>query len=247
MTEPRADGSFRRDRTRAADQVTQDLRLQILSGAVTRGTRLPSEKELAVHYDVSPPTVREALRALAAMSLIEVRHGTGSFVIADTAGLLASAMEAVVRLEGVDILSILDVAEALFLKAVRLGVKAAGDDELDALQKAAGRFEPGLEGPDLAAALSAFLKSLVAVSHNPLLIGMSGFLIDTQIALAQESGRRSPVVWQRIAGELVDERKAVADALRARDVKAAESTLLAYLQRGRDLVTANNANQRAGR
>lgn len=246
MAELQGTVPFRRARTRAADQVTEDVRLQILSGAVPRGTRLPSEKELAVRYDVSAPTVREALRALSAMSLIEVRHGTGAFVIADTARLLASAMEAVVRLEGVDILGILDISEALFVKAVRLGVLAAEETDLEALAVAAGRLASGPAGADFAAALDAFLKALVALSHNPLLIGLSGFLIDTQIALAQESGRRSPAVWQRIAGELDDERMVLVAALRARDTQAAEQALLVYLQRGRDLVRLNEANSRVG-
>jgi len=227
MTEILAGSSFRRDRARAADQVTDDLRLQILSGSLARGTRLPSEKELAVHYDVSSPTIREALRALSAMSLIEVRHGSGTFVIAETARLLSSAMEAVVRLERVDILSILDISEALFIKAVRRGAVEATKPDLSA---------------DFSGALSDFLKAMVAVSHNPLLIGLCGFLIDTQVTLAQDSGRRSPALWQRIAGELIGERKAVVAALEAGDSDAAEAAVVTYMRRGYQLVRENLAN-----
>lgn len=242
MTEILAGSSFRRDRARAADQVTDDLRLQILSGSLARGTRLPSEKELAVHYDVSSPTIREALRALSAMSLIEVRHGSGTFVIAETARLLSSAMEAVVRLERVDILSILDISEALFIKAVRRGAVEATKPDLSALRAAADRFEPGSDGVDFSGALSDFLKAMVAVSHNPLLIGLCGFLIDTQVTLAQDSGRRSPALWQRIAGELIGERKAVVAALEAGDSDAAEAAVVTYMRRGYQLVRENLAN-----
>ncbi len=239
MTEGLTSSPFRRDRTRAADQVLDDLRLQILSGRLVRGTRLPSEKELAAHYDVSSPTVREALRALSAMSLVEVRHGSGTFVIAETARLLSTAMAAVVQLERVDILGILDVSEALFITAMRLGVSAATEEDLSALRRATGRFEPDSDGADFAGALNDFLKALVEVSHNPLLIGMSGFLIDTQIALAQDSGRRSPALWQRIAGELIGERKAILEALETRDSDAAEATVVTYMQRARKLVREN--------
>ncbi len=242
MTEILASSSFRRDRARAADQVTDDLRLQILSGSLVRGTRLPSEKELATHYDVSSPTIREALRALSAMSLIEVRHGSGAFVIAETAKLLSSAMEAVVRLERVDILSILDISEALFIKAVRCGAVEATKPDLIALRAAADRFEPGSEGADFSGALSNFLKAMVAVSHNPLLIGLCGFLIDTQVTLAQDSGRRSPALWQRIAGELIGERKEVVAALEAGDSDAAEAAVVTYMRRGYQLVRENLAN-----
>lgn len=239
MSDMWGDRSFRRDRASAADQVLEDLRLQILSGRLTRGTRLPSEKQLAAHYDVSSPTVREALRALSAMNLVEVRHGSGTYVSAETGKMLASAMNAVVQLMQVDILAILDVAEALYVKAVRLGVQSATDSDIEGLRAAANRFQPRSEGSDLAGALSDFLKGLVGASHNPLLVSLSGFLIDAQITLAQESARSSPSMWQRIAGELIAERAAIVDAVEARDGDAAEAAVMTYMRRGRHLVERN--------
>ena len=241
MNEVWGDGSFRRDRSGAADQVLEDLRLQILSGRLTRGTRLPSEKQLAAHYDVSSPTVREALRALSAMNLVEVRHGSGAFVSAETGKMLASAMTAVVQLMQVDIVAILDVSEALYVKAVQLAADSATDADIGALRDAADRFQPSSEGADFAGALSDFLKGLIGISHNPLLISLSGFLIDAQIRLAQDSARRSPSMWRRIAGELIAERMAIVDALEERDTAAAEAAVLAYMKRGRDLVQQNLA------
>lgn len=228
--------AFRRDRSGAADQVSDDLRLQILSGRLTRGTRLPSEKQLAAHYDVSSPTVREALRGLSAMNLIEVKHGSGAFVSAETEKMLASAMAAVVQLMQVDIVGILEVSEALYVKAVQLAANSATDADIAALRGAADRFHPRSEGAEFASALTDFLKGLVGISHNPLLISLSGFLIDAQIALAQDSARKSPSMWQRIAGRLIAERKAIVDALEDRDYDAAEAAVLTYLKRGRDLV-----------
>lgn len=227
---------FRRDRSRAADQVFEDLRRQIISGRLQRGDRLPSEKEMAAHYDVSGPTIREALRALSSMSLIEIRHGSGTFVSAETAKLLSSAMTAVVQLERVDLLSILDVSEALYLKAVRRAGEFATAEDLRALRAAADRFDPAGRDMDYAEALAAFLHALVAVSHNPLLISLSGFLIDTQIALAVETGKRSPTAWREIAGGLVGERNAIVDALEAGESVAAEAALLGYTHRAEELV-----------
>lgn len=239
MSDVWGDGSFRRDRSGAADQVLDDLRLQILSGRLTRGTRLPSEKKLAAHYDVSSPTVREALRALSAMDLVEVRHGSGTFVSAETGKMLASAMNAVVQLMKVDIIAILDVSEALYVKAVQLAAESATDADIAALRDAADRLHRGSEDADLAGALTDFLKGLVAISHNPLLISLSGFLIDAQMTLVHESVRDSPSMWQRIAGELIAERQAIVDALQERDTMAAEAAVMAYLKRGRDLIQRN--------
>jgi DNA-binding FadR family transcriptional regulator len=234
---------YQRDRTGAADQVLHDLRRRILSGDLPRGTRLPSEKELAAYYQVSSPTIREATRALSAMSLVDVRHGAGTFVTADASTLMAAAMTAVVELENIDLLSILELSETLYQQAVSLAIDVADDDDIKALREAAERFD-SVKDDAFAPALEAFLKALVATSHNRLLIALSTYLIETQISLARGVARDSPSVWKRVAGQLVEERLAVVRALEARDRAAATEAITVYLGRGRQLVRQNATNGR---
>jgi DNA-binding FadR family transcriptional regulator len=61
-------------------QIADQIRGQILNGAVNAGQQLPSERELAQSLGVSRPTVREALIALEVAGLVEVRVGVGAFV-----------------------------------------------------------------------------------------------------------------------------------------------------------------------
>jgi DNA-binding FadR family transcriptional regulator len=218
-----------------------DLRGQILSGSLARGTRLPSEKELAAHYQVSSPTIREAVRALSAMSLVEVRHGAGTFVTAEVGELMSLAMTAIVELEDIGLPSILDLSEAFYRKAVELAVTEASDEELASLRAAAGAFTTKMDNTEFAVALRGFLLGLVAISHNRLLSTIAGFLIESQITLAQAVAARSPSAWQKIAGQLIEERVAIADALLARDPSAADVALRKYMQRGRDLVRKHAA------
>ncbi|MCZ6569741.1 MAG: GntR family transcriptional regulator [Deltaproteobacteria bacterium] len=62
------------------DGVTTRLRELILSGELPAGDRLPNERELAESLGVNRSSVREALKRLEFLELIEVRHGQGSFV-----------------------------------------------------------------------------------------------------------------------------------------------------------------------
>lgn len=61
-------------------QIADQIRDQILNGAVEAGRQLPSERDLATSLGVSRPTVREALIALEVAGLVEVRVGAGAFV-----------------------------------------------------------------------------------------------------------------------------------------------------------------------
>lgn len=62
------------------DGVAERLRDLILSGALPAGDRLPNERELAGSLGVNRSSVREALKRLEFLELIDVRHGQGSFV-----------------------------------------------------------------------------------------------------------------------------------------------------------------------
>jgi len=65
---------------RRSDGVVERLRSLILTGAYAPGTRLPNERELTEKLRVNRASVREALKRLEFLELIEVRHGQGSFV-----------------------------------------------------------------------------------------------------------------------------------------------------------------------
>src|SRR6478735_790990 len=68
--------------SRLYDRVAKGVAAQIANGEFAIGERLPSERELALNYGVSRPTVREAVFALELDGLVEVRKGVGVFTIA---------------------------------------------------------------------------------------------------------------------------------------------------------------------
>jgi DNA-binding FadR family transcriptional regulator len=234
-----ASGGFRRERVSAADQVLDDLRSKILAGSLKRAAKLPSEKELASYYHVSSPTVREAIRALSAMGLVEVRHGSGTYVVAESSALMSQAMTAVVELEDIDLLSIFELSATLYQQAMIMAMDIASDEEILELRRAAQRFETAMQGDEFAAALEDFLLTFVGLSHNRLLIAMSAFLIETQIKLARASASMEPVIWKRIAGNLIRERLAMVEALESRNRDAGVEAVRAYMGRGQELVREN--------
>lgn len=61
-------------------QIAEQLAEAISSGELAAGSRLPSERDLAARFDVSRPTIREALIALEVSELVEIRSGSGVYV-----------------------------------------------------------------------------------------------------------------------------------------------------------------------
>ena len=79
------------------DRVFEQLRSQILSGAIPAGDRLPNERELSDAMGVNRQVVREAVKRLEFLELVEVRHGQGTFVQSLSASSALQVVEGLLR------------------------------------------------------------------------------------------------------------------------------------------------------
>ena len=114
-----ADGRPRRPATQT-DAVIDGVRAMIRTGALTAGARLPVEKDLAADLGVSRGSLREGVRALVALGILETRQGDGTYV---------TSLEPHRLLGSVNVLADLPAsAQDVHLAAVRraLEVEAAG-------------------------------------------------------------------------------------------------------------------------
>ena len=86
-------------RVRTFDDVLDQLREAILSGRIRPGERLPGERQLCEEFGVGRPTLREALRSLEAVGMIEVRPGKGggSYAVTPSESTLGDALASLVE------------------------------------------------------------------------------------------------------------------------------------------------------
>ena len=66
--------------TKVYEQVIEQIKSKIKSGEIKKGDRLPSEREMAESIGVSRASVREAIRALEVVGLVESRQGAGNYI-----------------------------------------------------------------------------------------------------------------------------------------------------------------------
>ena len=207
-------------RGRVADQIIGLLQAQIGDGTFPRGSKLPSERELAERYEVSSPTVREALRALTAMGLVEVRHGSGAYVAATSEGLLDGALAMLVQLESVGVLDLINLLEVLNLYVGDLAVTQADDADVHRVLAAAEATAHAASVDEVNAAITEFLVAFVACAHQPLLDAICGFLVRMVIRIETSSNpARSARYWQRWSADTSVYRIAVARAREQRDAE----------------------------
>jgi DNA-binding FadR family transcriptional regulator len=156
--------------SRASTDVIAQIREAILSGRYVQGDRLPTEREMARQFGVSRVTVRDALRALEAGGLIEIRVGGqgGPYVRGPDTALLAENLRTHLHLQGSTFRELAEARLALETTAARLAAERATEEDLMALRNA---LEPA--GSNGTATLSVdFHEALVRASHNGALATM---------------------------------------------------------------------------
>lgn len=230
MDQPRVNGTAPRTISRgtAADRIADDLRSRIVAGEIPRGSKLPTERELCASYGVSAITLRAALRSLATMNLIEVRHGVGSFVTVATDDLVAEAMRSLIQLDHITATEILSVLGAMNGFAAELAAGRASDADIDRMDALLDDVENGTSIRAVTESLGEFLDALARASGNPLLVSLCRFLSGLQISLARELAGGSFGDWQRLTRHLAVQRREIVRAIRARDADAARGAAVAY-------------------
>lgn len=228
----------RLDRGNAAEQIFVDLRSQILAGRFPRGTKLPSEKQLAEAYGVSGPTVREAIRGLTTVHLIEVQHGRGAYVTANASQLVDVSLSSMIQMERVNIRQVLGVLGALNCYAAEL---AATHVDIGRVQEMRGILEEiagATESGQIADGFLRFTETLAAASGNPLLIAFCKFLAGIQIRLARELSGDSFEVWRKTASKLAKDRKRLVEAIAGGHPEEAREAARAFHDRALTAICA---------
>ena len=226
-------------RVKVVDLMIESLRQDIVTGRLPHGGRLPSEKELSDQFGVSQPTVREALRALETLGLVDVLHGSGTFARGQGDYALASALQTLVQLNNVDIIEILSVRQVLGRFSIQLASRNADADDLAEIEACYERFadiDKITELSDVIALIVNFQKALSTASHSPLLQSLEAFLmvLITEVQVVSLEGR-DVEFWRSRALEFQPHRSAIVKGLRSGDPAKALEAMDAYLEAQRSL------------
>jgi GntR family transcriptional repressor for pyruvate dehydrogenase complex len=158
------------------DVVIQGIKRMITSGELTAGSRLPIEKDLAVALSVSRGSLREGVRALAIMGVLETRQGAGTYVTSLDPNLLLAPMGFMVDLQTpVNSAHLQSVRRVLESEAVSRAAMRISDSDLaeatgilDGIESAVFR-DDALDHEAIMDADIAFHRIIARAAANPAL------------------------------------------------------------------------------
>ena len=208
-------------------QIARAIRDAIISGALPVDERLPSEAELSEHFAVSRPTVREALKRLAAQSLIRTQRGAtgGAFVnrlrYEDAYGQQITTSTLLLSMNDVSFATACEARYALERACAPLAAQRRSADHLATMRAEIHRQgQPGLSDEAFCASDVTFHRALVDAADNPVL--------SYQLAGAVEA--MQPLMnmitfTARSREQIIALHVGIADALEARDGAATDHIL----------------------
>lgn len=122
---------------RAYDRIVQRVQEGILRGELVRGQKLPTEREMRRDFGVSRGAVRDAMRVLGTMGLVEARQGSGNYVRNDPVPVVSRALTLSVTPDEDAVQHLFEFRESLETLAARLAAAHRSTAQLEAIRREA--------------------------------------------------------------------------------------------------------------
>ena len=208
---------------------------EILEGRLKRGDQIESDRELAKKLNVGRSAVREALKVLDVLGMIDIRLGQGTYITSRETNFFSVPLSWSLFLDGTQVKSILQVRGALELRAVQLAAQCEDKNKLDKLTDIYYRmqktFQKSKDTDNLQHALQETLNAdiefhtcIAECSGNPIILSM---LTTIRNFLKRVSGTGMVDAEQLQA--VVEEHQKLYGAIISGNVDAATQTMMKHL------------------
>jgi GntR family transcriptional regulator, transcriptional repressor for pyruvate dehydrogenase complex len=211
---------------RLSDKVAELLLETILSKGLQPGDRLPSERELGDQFGVSRTVIREAVRALAAKGLIDVRTGSGLRVAAVDGSTVSESMSLYLRGGAVDYPKVHEVRKTLEVEIAGLAADRATKEDIAAMREIGERMEELVETDVEEASLLdlEFHRAIAVATDNDLYLLLLDSIGEALLEVRRDNLRQPPAVADALASH-----RAILDGIAARDTEGARRAMSEHL------------------
>lgn len=230
-------------RTKVYAEVASQISRLIEEGRLKPGDRLPPERDLAEVFGVSRTSVRDAIRVLEMLGLVEPRHGEGTVVRqVPIDAIVRPLADAVVSSKDLTA-DLFDMRKMLEPPLARAAALRATAEDLDALREILARQAERTQAGEIAIAEdTAFHYRIATAAKNQVVLRLMDVIMD----LLRESRTRSLQVRGRPARSLAGHRRIFA-AIQARDPGTAAEAMRIHIEEIESLHSRRGGNASARR
>jgi GntR family transcriptional repressor for pyruvate dehydrogenase complex len=218
--------------TRIYEEIIRQVKHMIGEGRLKSGDQLPPERDLAEKFVVSRTSVREALRALESLGLVEIRPGEGTFVREVSVETLIEPLALVMASQRAALSELFEARRLLEPSIAALAARRATPDEISEMERILEEQSKEVAGGRTGLSQDAAFHSAIGVAaHNRAVTRIAHAVMDL-LAQIREESLNTPGRPNR---SHEDHRRILA-AIAARDPAAATQAMLDHLEAVEGLV-----------
>lgn len=205
--------------------IIEQVQNMIITGELNRGDKLPSERVLSGQFNVSRASIREALRSLEILGIIESRQGEGNFVRKTTENQWLEPLSVTFKLNNGTFNEILEMRQILETEAARLASERINNDEKKLLIELMDSIRNTPHEAEKANYDRSFHQLIAEASNNLLIAAVMGSITAILRNFIKEA-RESINIWSQDPALLIEQHQKICDSIvdgRSEDAAAAMS------------------------
>ncbi|MGG3842936.1 FadR/GntR family transcriptional regulator [Anoxybacillus kestanbolensis] len=212
------------------EEVAEAILHMIQTGQLKPGDKLDSVQQLAENFQVGRAAIREALTALRAMGLIEMRQGEGTYVREFDPAMLSFPISTAILMSKEDVAHLLEVRKLLEVGAAGLAALKRTEEDLRAMQSALTQMREVIGDEELGEKADfLFHMAIAEATKNPLLVS----LMNNVSGMMMETMRETRRIWlfakQATTEQLLEDHIAIFEAIRDQNAELAQERMKEHL------------------
>ncbi|MDR5693986.1 MAG: FadR/GntR family transcriptional regulator [Armatimonadota bacterium] len=213
-------------KTKVYEEVASRIQRLILEGRLKPGDYLPPERELAEVFGVSRTSIRDAIRVLELLGLVEPRHGEGTLIKEVSPDILTAPLTTILTAKKALLAELLEVRKMFEPNVARYAALRASPEEIEKLQSIVARQEEKVQRGEVAIEEDdEFHYTIAKASRNQVTLRVVDVLMD----LLRESRERALQIEGRPARSLQGHKR-ILQAIQRRDGEAAAEAMFKHIE-----------------
>ncbi|WP_279326653.1 FadR/GntR family transcriptional regulator [Bacillus kexueae] len=212
------------------EQVAEAILDMIRKGELNPGDKLDSVQQLAENFQVGRAAIREALSALRAMGIVEMKQGEGTFVREFDPMSFTLPLSTAALMNMNDINHLLEVRKILEVGAAFVAATKRTEQDLLAMEYALNEMKNNIDNEELGEKADwLFHLAVASASQNPILVS----LMNNVSGMMVEAMKETRKIWlysnQATADRLYQEHEEIYNAIRAKEPEKAQQLMLNHI------------------
>jgi DNA-binding FadR family transcriptional regulator len=216
---------------RIFEQILAQLQELLASGKLAQGDKLPAERELAAQFQTSRTSVREAIRVLEALGVVEVKAGSenGVTLVRRPARAFRDVLQFQLALQNIDVQALIEFRVVLESWAATAAAERHTEEDVRRLESLVAEMTPSMPLADFFRLDAEFHLAIAEASRNDLLgLTLDGARTTIERAMHTSTAALSQD-WPKTQKRLASQHREILDAILARDALRAENLLKSHI------------------